>query len=72
MKGITILLAFFSLFTAASLLLPAPMFPGNWFCALIGEGIRDYVSILSAGFNGAFYSIISWLVLIGISRKLGE
>jgi len=72
MKGITILLAFFSLFTAASLLIPTPMFPGNWFCALIGEGIRDYVSILSAVFNGAFYGIILWLIFIGISRKLGE
>jgi hypothetical protein len=72
MKGITILLAFFSLFAVASLLIAAPMFPGNWFCALIGEGIRDYVSILSAVFNGAFYGIILWLVFIGISRKLGE
>jgi hypothetical protein len=72
MKGITILLAFFSLFAVASLLIHTPMFPGNLFCALIGEGIRDYVSILSAVFNGAFYGIILWLVFIGISRKLGE
>ena len=72
MKGMTILLAFFSLFAVTSLLIPTAMFPGNWFCALIGEGIRDYVSILSAVFNGAFYGIILWLVFIGISRKLGE
>ena len=72
MKGITILLAFFSLFAVASLLIPTPMFRGNWFCALISEGIRDYVSILSTVFNGAFYGIILWLVFIGISRKLGE
>ena len=69
MKGIAILLAFFSLFTVASLLIPAPMFPGNWFCTLISEGIREYVSILSAVFNGAFYGTILWLVFIGISRK---
>ena len=72
MKGITILLAFFSLFAVASLLIPAPMFPGSWFCALVGEGIRDYVSILSAVFNGAFYGVILWLVFIGIGRKLAE
>jgi len=72
MKGITILLAFFSLFAIASLLIPAPMFPGSWFCALVGEGIRDYVSILSAVFNGAFYGVILWLVFVGIGRKLAE
>lgn len=71
MKGI-IILAFFSLFAVASLLIPVPMFPGSWFCALIGQGIQDYVSILSAVFNGMFYGVILWLIFIGISRKLGE
>ena len=71
MKGI-IGLAFFSLFATASLLIPVPMFPGSWFSALIGPRIRDYVSILSALFNGAFYGIILWLMFIGISRKIGK
>jgi len=69
MKGL-IMLAFFSLFTAASLLIPVPLFPGSWFCALIGQGIRDYVNVLSAILNGLFYGVILWLVFIGISRKL--
>jgi hypothetical protein len=72
MKGMTILLAFFSLLAVTSLLIPTPMFPGNWFCALIGEGIREYVSILSAVFNGAFYGIILLLVFIVIGKRLGE
>jgi hypothetical protein len=71
MKGL-IISAFFSLFTVASLLIPVPMFPGSWFCALIGQGVQDYVSILSAVFNGMFYGVILWLVFIGISRKLEE
>jgi len=71
MKGM-IILAFFSLCAVASLLIPVPMFPGSWFCALIGQGIRDYVSVLSAVFNGAFYGVILWLAFVGISRKLGE
>ena len=71
MKGL-IILVFFSLFAVASLLIPVPLFPGSWFCALIGQGIRDYVSILSAVFNGMFYGVILWLIFIGISRKLGE
>jgi hypothetical protein len=72
MKGIIILLTFFSLFMVASLLIPSPMFPGNLFCTLIGGAIMDYVKILSAVFNGLFYGIILWLIFIGISRKLGE
>jgi hypothetical protein len=68
-KGI-IVLAFFSLFAIASLLIPVPMFPGSWFCGLIGQGVQEYVSVLSAVFNGLFYGVILWLFFIGISRKL--
>jgi hypothetical protein len=68
-KGI-IILAFFSLFAVASLLIPVPMFPGGWFCELIGQGVQEYVGVLSAVFNGFFYGVILWLVFIGISRKL--
>jgi hypothetical protein len=71
MKGLPILLAFFALFMAASLLIPTPMFPGNWFCALFGAAIQEYVSVLSAIFNGAFYGIILWLIFIGVGKKLG-
>jgi hypothetical protein len=72
MKGLTILLAFFSLIVAASLLIPVPMFPGNWFCGLLGGLVQDYVSIFSAVFNGAFYGVIFWLMFIGIGRKLEQ
>jgi len=65
-----LILAFFSLFAAASLLIPTPMFPGSWFCAAIGQGIQEYVGVLSAVFNGLFYGVILWLFFIGISRKL--
>jgi hypothetical protein len=71
LKGL-IALAFFSLFLIASLLIPAPMFPGSWFCGLLGQAARDYVSVLSALFNGVFYGVILWAVFIGISRKLSE
>ena len=71
MRGI-IILAFFSLFTIASLLLPVPMFPGSWLCALIGQGVLDYVSILSAVFNGLFYGVILSIIFIGVGRKLVE
>lgn len=71
MKG-KIMLAFFSLFAATSFLIPVPLFPGNWFCMLIGKGVKDYARILSAVFNGAFYGAILWLVFIGASRKITQ
>ena len=69
MRGI-IIMAFFSLFAVASLLIPVPLFPGSWVCGLIGQGILGYVNVLSAVFNGLFYGVILWLVFIGVSRKL--
>jgi hypothetical protein len=67
-----ILLAFFSLIAVASLLIPVPMFPGNWFCSLLGQVFMQYVGVLSAVFNGAFYGVILWLMFVGLGKKLGE
>ena len=72
MKGLYILLAFFSLIAVASLLIPVPMFPGNWFCSLLVEVALNYVRVLSAVFNGAFYGVILWLMFVGLGRKLME
>jgi hypothetical protein len=72
MKGLAILVAFFLLFTSASLLIPSPMFPGNFFCALIGENASEYSEYLSAVFNGVFYGVILWLVFVLISRRFEE
>jgi hypothetical protein len=69
MRGL-IITAFFSIFAIASLLIPTPLFPGSWFCSVIGQGIQGYVGVLSAVFNGVFYGSILWLIFIGISRKL--
>jgi hypothetical protein len=47
------------------------MFPGNFFCILIGEdAIREYSRYFSAIFNGAFYGVIFWLFFSVISRRL--
>ena len=70
-KGLLII-AFFSIFAAASLLIPTPLFPGSWFCTVIGSGIQEYIGILSAVFNGFFYGAILWLIFISLSRKLSE
>jgi hypothetical protein len=70
MRGGSILIAFFSIFLLASLLIPHPMFPGNLFCTLIGEVTSRYVGYLSAIFNGIFYGTILWLVFIVLSKRL--
>jgi hypothetical protein len=72
MRGTLILVVFFLIFASASLLIPSPMFPGNFFCILIGEAISQYVEYLSALFNGVFYALILWLVFVVISRRLEE
>ena len=71
-RGTRILLVFFSIFTVASLLIPAPMFPGNMLSALVGAGVQNYMNILSAFLNGAAYGVILWLVFVGIGKKLKE
>jgi len=58
------------MFTFASLLIPSPMFPGTFFCALIGGAISEYTEYLSAVFNGLFYGVILWIVFTVISRRL--
>jgi len=46
------------------------MFPGNFFCTLIGESVSEYAEYLSAVFNGLFYGVILWIVFTVISRRL--
>ncbi len=70
MRGTPILLAFFLLFTSASLLIPTPMFPGNILCTLMGEVTSEYSKYLGAIFNGVFYGAILWLVFVAVSRRL--
>lgn len=72
MRGAVILIAFFSIFLLASLLIPTPMFPGNFFSMLIGESATQYTKYWSALFNGLFYALILWLIFVIISRSLEE
>jgi len=72
MRGTLILAVFFLMFTSASLLIPSPMFPGNFFCMLIGLVVSDFSKYLGALFNGVFYAVVLWLVFVVISRKLEE
>lgn len=70
MRGTIILIAFFSIFLVASLLIPSPMFPGNVFCNFIRQTVNEYSKYIIAVFNGLFYGVILWLAFILISRRL--
>lgn len=69
MKGVLILVVFSLLFTVASLLIPSPMFPGNFFCSIIGV-LDEYSMVFGAIFNGVFYGCILWLIFVAFSRRL--
>ncbi|MEM0008126.1 MAG: hypothetical protein QXR89_07685 [Candidatus Bathyarchaeia archaeon] len=69
MKGAPILVVFFLMFLAASLLIPSPIFPGNFLCALFGKIAEEYQKFVSAIFNGIFYGTILWLVFVAVCRK---
>ena len=58
------------MFTAASLLIPHPMFPGSLLYMMIGEVMSGYAEYLGAVLNGVFYGVILWLVFVTISRRL--
>lgn len=72
MKGAIILLVFFGLFSAASLLIPSPMFPGNVLCKLVGGVAFENIRYFSALFNGILYGGTLWLLFTGLSRRLTQ
>lgn len=70
MRGALILTVFFLMFTGLSLLIPSPMFPGIFFCALLGAISSSYTEYLSAIINGIFYSVLLWIFFNFISKRL--
>jgi len=72
MRCARILVVFFLLFTSASLLIPAPMFPGNVLCTAAGSAVANYAIYVGALLNGVFYGMVLWLVFNLISRRLEE
>ena len=71
-RGAVILLVFFALFAAASLLIPVPLFPGNYLCGIIGGIASEYNVYVSAFFNGLLYGGVLWLAFTALSRRIGH
>ena len=68
-KGL-IVIAFFSIFATASILIPIPLFPGSWLSSLIGNEISIFSILLSALFNGFAYGSILGIIFYAISNRL--
>jgi len=72
MRGGTIFLIFFVLFSAASYAIPVPLFPGNMVLSWFTSVPAVYASLINAVVNGIVYGCIVWLVFILVIRKFEE
>jgi hypothetical protein len=64
MRAGAIFLAFFLLFTCASIAVPVAMFPGNM--------VQTWLDVpyLNAVVNGLTYGFITWIVFLFINRRI--
>jgi len=71
-RGGAVFLAFFLLFTLASLAVPVPLFPGNMIHSILRLPVDSYAPFVSALTNGITYGFVVWLVFFVATRKLDE
>ena len=71
MTGKLIFIVFFVLFTTASILLPAQIFPGSVIEGYFSIPI-EYRSYVSAVINGLIYGAAIWLIFLVIGKKITE
>ena len=72
MKAAAIFFAFFLLFTAASIAVPIPLFPGNIIPTLSGIPSSEYIPYLEALANGMTYGFIIWIAFFLVDKKIGK
>jgi hypothetical protein len=72
MRGGTVFLIFFVLFSAASYAIPVPLFPGNIVLSLFTSVPAMYAPLIGSVVNGIVYGCIVWLVFILVIRKFEE
>jgi uncharacterized membrane protein len=66
MRGLTVFVAFFSIFLVSSLAIPSPLFPGSVIC--LAFGMDENIWIACALANGLVYGFIVWLVYCVVFR----
>lgn len=70
MRAAPIFIAFFIIFTAASIAVPVPLFPGNLVASILQIPFLEYAIYIEAVTNGVTYGAIIWLVFFLIAKKL--
>jgi hypothetical protein len=70
MRATAIFVAFFLLFTSATIAVPVPLFPGNMLPTLLEIPSSEYIPYLEALTNGLTYGFITWIVFLLLARKI--
>jgi hypothetical protein len=72
MRAAAIFVAFFLLFTCASIAVPVPMFPGNMILTWFGISVSGYAPYVEAVANGLLYGFVTWIVFFLVDRKMDK
>jgi hypothetical protein len=71
-KAAPIFIAFFIMFTAASIAVPVPLFPGNLVASFLNIPFLEYAIYIEAITNGITYGVVIWFVFFLIGKKLDD
>jgi len=71
-RGGPVFLAFFVLFTVASLAVPVPLFPGNMIPTWFSLPSDSLALLVSAMANGLMYGLLIWGVYVLATWKMDE
>jgi hypothetical protein len=69
-RGTAIFLSFFMLFTAASIAVPIPLFPGNLISSHLEIPTSEYTPYLRALTNGLTYGFVTWIIFYLVDKKM--
>jgi hypothetical protein len=72
MRAAAIFVAFFLLFTCASIAVHVPMFPGNMIPTWLRIPLSEYTPYIEAVANGLLYGFITWIVFFLVSRRIDK
>jgi hypothetical protein len=72
MKAAQVFIAFFLVFTAASIAVPVPLFPGNLVTSFFHIPYIEYIIYIEAITNGIAYGLVIWLIFFLIIKKLDK
>jgi len=71
-KAAQVFIAFFLVFTATSIAVPIPLFPGNFVGSFFHVPFTEYIMYIEAITNGIAYGLVIWLIFFVIVKKLDK